>query len=328
MKTTKYSSFAIKRIAVAIIFICSYGVGFSQDITVDFEGRVSHNNNSLSEVIVQVLQNGRLMTTFKTDNSGSYNIYLPLGNDYLISISKNNYVQKYFSVSTKGIPAEQTGIKFPTIKADVDLLKYYEGVDYSMFNEPITKFYYNKRKDNFDFDKEDLKEKMQAMKLVKEAEKKAIQLALRKNEAKQKELNKAPASTVAKAEGKKLAAEKKELDEKLVKESLMLKLIEEDKNSIFNKEKEEVQLNIMAADNTATKQIIDKKINALVAKYKQGVTEEKLEGDGIIIIKRILVRDQEAWVYEKKIFNWGGVAYFRDKQRITASTFNMETATN
>lgn len=328
MKNLHHTGFAIKRMALAIIFICSCGFGFSQDITVDFEGKVTHENNGLSEVIVQVLQNGKLMTTFKTDNTGSYNIYLPLGNDYLISISKNDYVQKYFSVSTKGVPADQAGVRFPTIRADVDLLKYYEGVDYSMFNEPITKFYYNKRKDNFDYDKEHLKAKMQAMKLVKEAEKKAIQLALKKNEAKQKELNKAPETSVAKAEGEKLAAEKKELDEKLVKESLMLKLIEEEKNSVFNKEKEEVQLNIVVADNTATKQIIDKKINALVAKYKQGVTEERLEGDGIIIIKRVLVRDQEAWVYEKKIFNWGGVSYFRDKQRITASTFNMETATN
>jgi glucan-binding YG repeat protein len=221
-----------------------------------------------------------------------------------------------------------SGVKFPAIKADVDLLKFYEGVDYSMFNEPITKFYYNKRKDNFDYDKEHLKAKMQAMKLVKEAEKKAIQLALQKNEAKQKELAKAAATEAAKAEGEKLAAEKKDLDEKLVKESLMLKLIEEDKHSIFNKDKEEVQLNIVAASNTETKQIIDKKINALVAKYKQGVTEERREGEGIIIITRILVREQEAWVYEKKIFNWGGVSYFRDKQRITASTFNMETATN
>jgi hypothetical protein len=317
----------MKRIAFAILFICSSGLSFSQDITVDFEGRVSHENNSLSEVIVQVLQNGKLMTTFKTDNTGNYNIYLPLGNDYLISISKNDYVQKYFSVSTKGIPPEQAGIKFPAIKADVDLLKFYEGVDYSMFDEPITKFYYNKRKDNFDYDKEHLKAKMQAMKLVKEAEKKAIQLALQKNQAKQKELDKAPANAIAKAQGEKLAAEKKELDEKLVKESLMLKLIEEDKKSIFNKEKEEVQLNIVAADNAVTNKIIDKKVNALVAKYKQGVTEERREGDGIIIIKRVLVREQEAWVYEKKIFNWGGVSYFRDKQRITASTFNMETAT-
>ncbi|MBK6985403.1 MAG: hypothetical protein IPH32_11915 [Bacteroidetes bacterium] len=44
------------------------------------------------------------------------------------------------------------------------------------------------------------------------------------------------------------------------------------------------------------------------------------------MIRRVVVREENTWVYEKKIFDWGGVSYFRDKQRITASTFNQETA--
>ena len=108
---------------------------------------------------------------------------------------------------------------------------------------------------------------------------------------------------------------------------MLLKLIEEDKPLLKSKRNNnEVKLNIVAADNAVSKKIIDKKINDLVTKYKQGVTEERQEGQGVVIIKRILVRENEVWVYEKKIFDWGGVSYFRDKQRITASTFNMETA--
>jgi hypothetical protein len=271
-----------------------------------------------------VLQDGKFLTSFKTDQNGSYNVYLPLGSDYLISISKNNYVQKYFSVSTKGIPQDQAGVKLPAIRADVDLFKYYEGVDYSMFDEPISKFFYSSKKGNFDYDKEYLKAKKEEMKKVKQAEKKAIQLALQKNAAQQKELEKTPEK---KEDVAKLNEEKKALDEKLAKQSLMLKLIEEEEKPILKaKDKNEVELNIVAANNEASSKVIDKKINALVAKYKQGVTEEQQQGQGIIIIKRVVVRDQEAWVYEKKIFDWGGVSYFRDKQRITASTFNQETA--
>jgi hypothetical protein len=254
---------------------------------------------------------------------------LPLGSDYIISISKNNYVQKYFSVSTKGIPAEQANTKFPTIRADVDLFKYYEGVDYSLFNEPINNFYYNNRKGNFEYDKELLKEKKEAMKKIKLAEKKAILLALQKNEAQQKQLAKASQPEATKKEdAQKLEEEKKTLDEKLAKQSLMLKLIEEDEKPIFktNHEKNEIQLNIVAANNDESNKIINKKINDLVTKYKQGVTEERQEATSVVIIKRVVVREQEAWVYEKKIFNWGGIAYFRDKERITASTFNLETA--
>ena len=315
---------SITKLVMSLILLVCFSKTFAQDITVDFEGSVTNDDSTLSEVIVQVMQNGKLLTTFKTDNSGSYNIYLPVGSDYLIAISKNNYVQKYFTVSTKGIPQEQTGVRFPTIRADVDLFKYYEGVDYSLFDEPVNKFYYNTKEGNFEYDKDLLKKKKAAMKLVKLAEKRAILLALQKNKIKQKELEKTPNK---KEESDQLVKEKENLDKKLVKENLLLKLIEEDKPLLKSKRNNnEVKLNIVAADNAVSKKIIDKKINDLVTKYKQGVTEERQEGQGVVIIKRILVRENEVWVYEKKIFDWGGVSYFRDKQRITASTFNMETA--
>ncbi len=313
----------MKRFVLTLTLLGCFAFSYAQDITIDFEGRVTHETAPIPEVIVQVLQNGRLMTTFKTDNSGSYNVYLPLGHDYIIAISKNNYVQKYFTVSTKDIPSEQASIKFPTITADIDLFKYHEGVDYSLFDEPINKFYYSKKKGNFEYDKDLLKEKREAMKRIKEAEKDVIQLALQKNKAKQEALEKVP----NKKEEAKLAEEKKTLDDKLAKQqSLMEKLIEEEK-PLFSKQNEnKVELNIMAANNDVSTKIIDKKVTDLIAKHKETVSEERQTGQGVIIIKRVVVREQDSWVYEKKIFDWGGVAYFRDKQRITASTFNQETA--
>jgi hypothetical protein len=322
---------SLKRIAFTITVMFCMNISFSQNLTVDFEGRVTHETSVLSEVIVQVLQDGKLLTSFKTDQTGNYNVYLPLGSDYIISISKNDYVQKYFSVSTKGIPADQSNVKFPSIRADVDLFKYYEGVDYTLFDEPINKFFYSTRKGNFEYDKDLLKEKKEAMKKIKLAEKQAILLALKKNEEKQKQLDKSSKSEVAKKENAdKLADEKKMLDDKLAKQSLMMKLIEEDEKPIFktNSEKNDIQLNIVAANSEESKKIIDKKITDLVTKHKQKVTEEKQETESVVIVKRVVVRDQETWVYEKKTFSWGGVSYFRDKQRITASTFNMETASN
>jgi hypothetical protein len=317
-------SFSLKRMSFLVILLFCFNANYSQDVTVDFEGRVSNDNMTLSESIVQVLQDGKLLTSFKTDQNGSYNVYLPLGSDYLISISKNNYVQKYFSVSTKGIPQDQAGVKLPAIKADVDLFKYYDGVDYSMFDEPISKFFYSSKKGNFDYDKEYLKAKKEEMKKVKLAEKKAIQLALQKNAAKQKELEKSPEK---KEDVAKLNEEKKVLDDKLAKQSLMLKLIEEEEKPILKtKEKNEVELNIVAANNDASAKVIDKKVNDLIAKHKQTVSEEQQKGQGVIVIRRVVVREENTWVYEKKIFDWGGVSYFRDKQRITASTFNQETA--
>ena len=81
-------TFSLKGIAFMVIILFCFKANFSQDVTVDFEGRISNDNATLSESIFQVLQDGKLLTSFKTDQNGSYNIYLPLGSDYLISISK------------------------------------------------------------------------------------------------------------------------------------------------------------------------------------------------------------------------------------------------
>ena len=63
----------------------------------------------------------------------------------------------------------------------------------------------------------------------------------------------------------------------------------------------------------------------LLAKYSLGVTEETINGNGVVIIQRVVIKSQMGWVYQKKIFSWGGVSYFRDSNPITESTFELET---
>lgn len=66
-------------------------------------------------------------------------------------------------------------------------------------------------------------------------------------------------------------------------------------------------------------------IKAMLAKYPAGLTEEIITGNGVVIIKRVLVKEGDVWVYQKKIFNWGGVTCFRDDVTITESIFENET---
>ena len=67
-------SFSLKRMSFLVILLFCFNANYSQDVTVDFEGRVSNDNMTLSESIVQVLQDGKLLTSFKTDQNGSYNV--------------------------------------------------------------------------------------------------------------------------------------------------------------------------------------------------------------------------------------------------------------
>jgi hypothetical protein len=77
--------------------------------------------------------------------------------------------------------------------------------------------------------------------------------------------------------------------------------------------------------NSDAIQTTDSRIKQLLDKYKPGITEESINGPGVVILQRVVVKDNYAWVYQKKIFNWGGVNYFRDGLSITESTFELET---
>ena len=63
----------------------------------------------------------------------------------------------------------------------------------------------------------------------------------------------------------------------------------------------------------------------MLAKYPPGVTEEVIEGNGVTIIQRVVVKGNDVWVFQKKIFSWGGIAYFRDGTAIIELTYENET---
>ncbi len=64
---------------------------------------------------------------------------------------------------------------------------------------------------------------------------------------------------------------------------------------------------------------------SLLAKYPAGVTEETLISDDCQHIRRIVIKNSEAYIYEKKIYGAGRTDYFKDGQIITELTYETET---
>ena len=86
-----------------------------------------------------------------------------------------------------------------------------------------------------------------------------------------------------------------------------------------------VEIEKLLKSDVATAADVDAKQKALLSKYPPGVTEETIVGTGVVIIQRVVVKETAAYVYQKKIFSWGGISYFRDAKAITESTFEQET---
>jgi hypothetical protein len=289
--------------------------------TLNVGGTISDERKStIGGAHVSVTKNGQAFTSFLTSLNGTYYLYLPMGAEYVVSVSKAGYVKKFFTVSTLGVSDANAKKKFNVMVADLELIENYPGVDYSLFTQPMNKYYYNSKIDNFEFDKKYLNEMLALVEEVKIAKKEAIQLAQQKAERDKRNAELAQQKTL---EEERLAAEKANL--LAVEAELALTKRQNEIKAAVNPTKEPSPVKVMMADALIVNSGDKSRIAALLVKYQPGVTEEIIQGLNVVIIQRVLVREQMAWVYQKKLFNWGGIACFRDGQPITESTFELET---
>ncbi len=148
---------------------------YAQSVPLRFVGKVSDERTNLSGVTLQVTKAGKVLNNILTDLSGKYAFELPLGAEYMVTVSKQGYVSKRFSVSTLGIPPEMASQPFPSIEASLTLFKKMEGIDYSILNQPINKFYFDTNHEDFVYDAVHLKQMKKELDKIKEQEEILIQ---------------------------------------------------------------------------------------------------------------------------------------------------------
>lgn len=325
-----------------IFFFLSLSLGLaSQNEGFKIGGTVSDEDEvGMQGVMVTVTKDGKLFNAIPTPYNGSYNLLLPLGAEYVVSMTKDGYAKKFFTVSTNGVPSDGSKKKFTIMVADLELIKIIPGVDYSVFNKPVIKYLFDQKTDNFVYDEVYLNEMTAQVKELKKAKKEAIRLA--KVQATEDEQKKLELAAEQKTKEKKLADEQANA-KRLEQENAYIKSLEEKTkmNSVetvapvTTANEEETNPSILSEatlvlkDNTLILYPRSRMLTkALLLKYKIGVTEEIIIGDNMVVIQRILVRNHDAWVYHKKIFKWGGIACFRDQISITESIFENETKTS
>ncbi|HWY13040.1 MAG TPA: hypothetical protein VN026_17015 [Bacteroidia bacterium] len=316
--------------------ITSQNEGFKIGGTVSDEDEVG-----MQGVMVTVTKDGKLFNAFPTPYNGTYNLLLPLGAEYVVSITKDGYAKKFFTVSTLGVADDGKKKKFSIMVADLELIKIVPGVDYSVFNKPVIKYLFNQKADNFEYDEVYLNEMLAQVKELKKTKKEAIRLA--KTQAYEQEKKNLELAQEKQAQEKRLADEQANA-KRLEEEAAYIKKLEEEKakmNSVATvapiptTNEEDTNPSVLSEatlvlkDNTLILYPRSRMLTkALLLKYKIGITEEIIMGDNMVVVQRILVRNHDAWVYHKKIFKWGGIACFRDQLSITESIFENETKTS
>jgi hypothetical protein len=134
-----------------------------QKITVG--GVVTEFNLKLKEATVSLLKDGKKVKQMITDASGLFLFNLDTETDYLLIISKEGFVSKKLTVSTKNIPTEKEELTWTT-GITVDIFMAPKGLDVSILNKPIGEIVYDPITDNFNYDKEYTKSVQQQLDLL------------------------------------------------------------------------------------------------------------------------------------------------------------------
>jgi tetratricopeptide (TPR) repeat protein len=113
-------------------------------------GTAELNMKPVSNAVVTLYEENSKVNSVKTGSSGRFSFKLDMNKDYTVEVSKEGYVSKRIRFITN-IPDEVTGIWVREFA--VGLVKYCEGVNYSVLKDPVDVIKYSVRRQDFDSDK-------------------------------------------------------------------------------------------------------------------------------------------------------------------------------
>jgi hypothetical protein len=170
-------SYTIKSISLVFLVIVSFFLKAQQSVPptapvlLTVQGKIYEEDDALNGAVITVNQGARVVSTITTGSDGKYNFQLPLGGDYLVSVTKPGLINKKFSITTRGIPPDRAQEAFGAIDAQVTLWKKVDGVDYTALNQPANKYAYSPDRQNFDYDKAYLEQMLALIDNIREQEK-------------------------------------------------------------------------------------------------------------------------------------------------------------
>lgn len=142
----KYHSFLF------IILQCVlFNVSIAQDDLYIHGYVVEKNSTKILGAVVSIQRDGVDFETVYSDSTGYFEMMLDLGYLYDIKISKSTYVYKILQFETRNIIPEDMdgGFEYPL---EIMLFQPLEGMDLSVFDEPIGKARYVYESNSIEFD--------------------------------------------------------------------------------------------------------------------------------------------------------------------------------
>jgi tetratricopeptide (TPR) repeat protein len=112
------------------------------------------NGGRLQNAVIILVQDGAEINKVSTGKNGRFDLYLDFGHEYIIEIKKSGYVSKKLSVNTHNVPEDEQAWGYEFGGFIIDLYQNLPGIDFSVFDKPVGKVYYDDAISNFQYDRE------------------------------------------------------------------------------------------------------------------------------------------------------------------------------
>ncbi len=140
-------------LVAVVLFAVNPTLSSAQDGILDVHGTVKNDatRKNMDGVTVKVLQNGKEYDSFTTTGNGKYAFNLPLGHNYMLTFSAEQFINKKIEINTKGIPPEDMAGGFK-LNMDMTLFSFIEGFDLKIMDKPLGKASFDPIRNSVEFD--------------------------------------------------------------------------------------------------------------------------------------------------------------------------------
>lgn len=138
-----------------LLILATFIAPFIQAQSLNINGSIAIEESGAEGAKVIIFKNSEKLDEQVIGKKGRFELKLAFDNDYKISFEKAGYITKIVSVNTE-VPPEilETSPDFPPVRLIINLLPHAEGVDLSIFEQPVAILSYNNELDDFTFDKD------------------------------------------------------------------------------------------------------------------------------------------------------------------------------
>ncbi len=139
----------LKSWQVIIIITLLISTSLHAQIGLEVPVKVDVENGNMDDVFIKLMKNGK--TIFSQSSTSRLKLRLNFNSNYTILFSKPGYITKSVEFDTKA-PADHIADGFDPYKIGVKLFKQYDGVNITVYNQPVGKIHFDKDLDEFNYD--------------------------------------------------------------------------------------------------------------------------------------------------------------------------------